>query len=183
MMTKHILFIVGSNRKGSFNQTAADFLAAEASKGAEVKFLDYSDVPFLSQDIEFPAPASVEAVRQDFKWADAIWLVTPEYNGLMPASLKNVLDWASRPVEQGVFGAPDFVKGKAVAVSGVAGASLASFARDNAVFLAQRMGMKVLENSVGLAVPGEAFVTGQFELNEEQKATLSKQVADFLAFI
>ena len=50
--------------------------------------------------------------------ADAVLIVTPEYNGSIPGALKNALDWGSRPRETAVF------RGKPVAVIG---ASTGSF--------------------------------------------------------
>ena len=39
--------------------------------------------------------------------ADALLLVTPEYNGTVPAVLSNAIDWLSRPFQAGaIFGAP-----------------------------------------------------------------------------
>ena len=121
-MNKKVLFVVGSLREKSFNRTVAEYISKRLEeKGIETSFLDYSKLPFMSQDVEFPAPIEVEKVRNDVKGADALWIVTPEYNGSVPGALKNFLDWISRPVVKGNFGAPEFVKGKLVAVSGVAG--------------------------------------------------------------
>ena len=55
---KKILFIIGSLRKESFNRQLA--LEAEKMIGsqADVTYLDYSDVPIINQDIEFPELAS-----------------------------------------------------------------------------------------------------------------------------
>lgn len=60
-----------------------------------VEFLNYRDVPLLEQDTEFPAPQSVKDVREQVGKADAVWVVSPEYNGSYPAVLKNLLDWLS----------------------------------------------------------------------------------------
>lgn len=60
---KKLLFIVGSLRAGSFNRVLADYAAHVVGDRAQVDYLDYSDVPFMDEDIEFPAPASVERVR------------------------------------------------------------------------------------------------------------------------
>ena len=61
---KKILFIIGSLRKNSFNRQLAA-VAEEMLKGkAEVSYLDYSKLPFINQDIEFPAPAEVTRVRK-----------------------------------------------------------------------------------------------------------------------
>ena len=74
---KKILFIVGSLRKDSFNRQ----LAQEAEKNlaglAEVTYLDYTDVPFINQDIEYPAPASVAKLRETVANADGLWISPP----------------------------------------------------------------------------------------------------------
>ena len=59
------------------------------------------DVPVFSQDIEFPAPEAVRRVRKAVADADALWIVSPEYNHGVPGGLKNlrrgaIADAASR---------------------------------------------------------------------------------------
>lgn len=44
-----------------------------------------------------PAPAEVEDLRAQISAADALLIVTPEYNAGPPGYLKNAIDWASRP--------------------------------------------------------------------------------------
>lgn len=67
---KNILFIVGSLRKDSFNRQ----LAAEAEKylagQASVTYLNYTNVLFINQDIEHPAPAAVTQLRETVAQAD-----------------------------------------------------------------------------------------------------------------
>lgn len=60
----NILFIVGSFRKGSFNGQVAKLAEGFIGDRATVSYLDYSDVPFINQDEEFPAPAAVARLRQ-----------------------------------------------------------------------------------------------------------------------
>ena len=134
----------------------------------------------MNQDIEFPTPSEVEKVRTDVKEANALWIVTPEYNGSVPGPLKNFLDWISRPVEKGNFGAPEFVKGKLVAISGAAGKSEASLVIGEITGLLTRMGLNLLEEKVGLVLPTEAFQIGIFNLSDEQKAKLDNEVKLFV---
>lgn len=180
-MSKKVLLIVGSLRERSFNRTVAEYILKKLEeKGVETVFLDYSKLPFINQDIEFPAPNEVNKIRNEVKNVDALWIVTPEYNGSVPGPLKNFLDWISRPVEKGNFGAPEFVKGKLVAVSGVAGRSEASLVIAEISGLLTRMGLNLLEEKVGLALPTEAFQTGIFNLSDEQKAKLDNEVKLFV---
>ena len=55
------------------------------------------------------------ALRAAAAEADAVLVVTPEYNGSIPAVLKNAIDWLSRPFGNGAL------KGKPLAVIGAAG--------------------------------------------------------------
>lgn len=180
-MLKNIAIINGSLRKESFNQIIVDYVKSTLeSKGYSVTQLDISNLPLMNQDIEFPAPAPVAAVRDEVKKADALWIVTPEYNGSVPAPLKNMLDWISRPVELGVFGAPDFVNGKLVAISGASGSSAASLVMNELKGLLGRMAMSPLDEMAGITLPMEAFQTGKLVLTDENKKLFDNQIEKFL---
>ena len=56
---KNILMIIGSLRRDSFNRQLADVVKSMVGERAEVKVLEYGDLPFLNQDMEFPAPEPV----------------------------------------------------------------------------------------------------------------------------
>ncbi|MDD7536882.1 MAG: NADPH-dependent FMN reductase, partial [Bullifex sp.] len=94
---KKILFIVGSARKGSFNRQLAGQAEKLLEGRAEVAYLDYSSIPLMDQDIEYPAPSEIERVRKACIEADALWFFTPEYNHSYPGAVKNLIDWLSRP--------------------------------------------------------------------------------------
>ncbi len=99
-----ILAIVGSLREGSLNRQLAEAAGKELSAvdpQAEFAILDWADVPLFNQDIEVPAPEPVSRVRREVLGADGIWVFTPEYNHFFPGTLKNLLDWLSRPVGAG----------------------------------------------------------------------------------
>lgn len=60
-MSKNILFINGSLRKKSFNQTLVDYIKSQLEKkGHRVEQLDFINLPLFNQDIEFPAPSEVK---------------------------------------------------------------------------------------------------------------------------
>lgn len=100
-----VLAIPGSLRRGSFN--AMLLRAADVRSPEHVVFEHYEglgDLPHFSEDLEGAlTPASVLELRDRLRAADAVLISTPEYNGAMPGSLKNALDWASRPPGESVF--------------------------------------------------------------------------------
>ena len=106
--------------------------------------------------------------------------MTPEHNGSVPGPLKNMLDWISRPVEPGVFGAPDFVNGKLVAISGASGNSAASLVMNELKGLLTRMAMNPLDKMAGITLPTEAFQTGELTLSAENKKLFDDQIEKFL---
>lgn len=180
-MNKTLLFIVGSLRTNSFNRQIANAAKDLIGERANVTFLEYADVPYMNQDIEFPAPESVERVRTAVQAADGIWIFTPEYNYQIPGALKNLLDWLSRPLEPGNYGAGTAVTGKAVTVSGAGGSSVTAGCRGHLDKLLEIMGMKVMtESETGVVLPVEAFQTGEFEISEDVKKQLSEQADAFL---
>lgn len=178
---KKVLMIVGSLRKNSFNMQLARYVEEMLAEKAQVSFMNYSELPFMNQDIEFPTPDSVAKARQAVMDADGIWIFSPEYNYQIPGVLKNLLDWLSRPLVQNDWERGSAVKGKVVTVSGVAGKSGASGARKNLGTLLEIMRMKLVEGSgTGISLDAEAFASGILNLSEENKALLQKQMEEFL---
>ncbi|MEP9352020.1 NADPH-dependent FMN reductase [Xanthobacter sp. KR7-65] len=100
--------LVGSVRKGSYNAALAGALADLAPEGVELEILpSIAQMPIYDGDIEaegFPAP--VTASGEKVSGADAIVIVTPEYNYSVPGGLKNALDWLSRLKPQPLKGKP-----------------------------------------------------------------------------
>lgn len=99
-----ILAFAGSTRVQSFNKR----LAAAAAKGAEdagaqVTLIDLRDfpLPLFDQDLEVAdgLPENAAALRALFLRHNALLIACPEYNGSLPAVLKNTLDWVSRKQE------------------------------------------------------------------------------------
>ncbi len=100
MQSPRIVAIVGSLRKESYNRQLA--LTAKEGLGDRAAFeiLEYADIPFMNQDIEYPAPEAVRRVRAAVREADGLWIFTPEYNHSYPGVLKNLIDWLSRPISK-----------------------------------------------------------------------------------
>ena len=106
-----ILALVGSLRADSVNRKIAELAAAVAPEGVTVtEFGGLGELPFYNEDLdpavgsEAPeAPAAVVALRAAAAEADAALVVTPEYNGSIPAVVKNAIDWLSRPFGNGAL--------------------------------------------------------------------------------
>jgi chromate reductase, NAD(P)H dehydrogenase (quinone) len=116
-----ILGIAGSLRKGSYNRGA--LLAAQqlAPDGARIDIFDLDGIPLFNQDEERTPPAKVVELKAKVRTADAILLVTPEYNYSVPGVLKNAIDWASRPYGDSAWhGKPVAIMGASAGVFGSA---------------------------------------------------------------
>lgn len=118
-----LLAFAGSLRSASFNRRLIPILADGArAAGAVVTLIDLRDyaLPIYDGDIEAAGmPAAVLALQQLLGEHDGLLISTPEYNGSMPALVKNTLDWISRPMADGRSGTLLF-KGK---VAGIVSAS------------------------------------------------------------
>ncbi len=108
-----ILGIAGSLREDSVNRALLRLAAESLPDGVElVVWEGLRDIPPYDEDIEGDGSLPVAGFRSAVLKADAIIISTPEYNGSIPGTLKNALDWGSRPAATNAF------RGKPVAVIG-----------------------------------------------------------------
>lgn len=107
-----ILGIAGSLRKGSFNRAALRAAQRLAPQGVTLETFELDGIPVYNQDEEQRPPARVTELKAKIRAANAILLVTPEYNYSIPGALKNAIDWASRPYGDSAW------NGKTVAIMG-----------------------------------------------------------------
>ncbi|MDC1295499.1 NAD(P)H-dependent oxidoreductase [Myxococcota bacterium] len=115
-----VLVLLGSLRAASFTRKLG--LAAEsvAPDGMTFDYTDGGDVPLYNQDLDGDEkPAAVTVLLNQVSNADGLLFVTPEFNYGIPASLKNMIDWASRPAfKSPLKGKPSLVMAQSVAPSG-----------------------------------------------------------------
>lgn len=104
-MSKNVLAISGSLRKGSFNTRLAKAIAKQAPAGTKVTVATLDGIPLYNGDVEAAdgIPAAVTALKEQILAADAIVLVTPEYNHGIPGVFKNAIDWLSRADKTAIF--------------------------------------------------------------------------------
>jgi len=105
----HIAIVSASIRKGRKSHRIAlffkDFLTKNHLATAGILDLLEYNFPLFDERLkfqEFPSPAVLDFAEK-IKSADGVIIVTPEYNGGYPASLKNVVDllyeeWHHKPV-------------------------------------------------------------------------------------
>jgi len=175
-MSVRILALVGSLRAGSHNRQLAEAAVKFAPEGAEVELFEgLADVPFYNEDIdvEGSVPAAAVKLREAAQAADAFLFFSPEYNGTMPAVLKNAIDWLSRPFGAGAF------NGKPVAVIGTAfGQYGGVWAQDDARKSVGIAGGKVIED-IKLSIPGS--VTRFAETHPADDTEVAAQLTEVVA--
>ncbi len=95
-----LLVFAASLRADSLNQKLVSLAARFAeSQGADVDFASMRDfdVPLYDGDIEKAGmPHGAEELRRRLLASDAFIISSPEYNGSMPGTIKNLIDWTSR---------------------------------------------------------------------------------------
>ena len=187
---KHILFIIGSLRKNSFNRQLASIAEDLLNDRYEISYLKFDDIPYMNQDLESlkdhmtTSQQAVFRVRQEILKADGIWIFTPEYNQSYPGLLKNLFDWLSRPMEVSNFANPTAVQGKKVTASGAGGKNKTAYCRAKLNDLLEYIKMDVMkEPQTGIALGMEAWVKGEFKLTEKQLNELKTQAEKFAEFI
>ena len=98
-----VLVICGSLRKGSYNAALARMLPALAPAGMSLRTApSFAKLPIYDHDIQTASgfPAEANAWADAIRSADALIIVSPEYNWSMPGGLKNAIDWVSRMKDQ-----------------------------------------------------------------------------------
>jgi chromate reductase len=116
-----ILGIVGSLRRGSYNRMALRAAQQLVPKDAVLETFDLDGIPGFNQDEEQHPPAKVAELKAKVRAADAILIVTPEYNYSVPGVLKNAIDWASRPYGDSAWSdKPVAIMGASVGAMGTA---------------------------------------------------------------
>lgn len=92
-----VLALSGSLRRKSFNTALLRAAISLAPPGMTITQGSFESFPLYNADIQaagFPEPVMVLA--QQIRAADAVLIVSPEYNYSIPGGLKNALDWISR---------------------------------------------------------------------------------------
>jgi len=101
----------------------ARFFQSRYAEKFSVELADIASLPFYNQDIEGNPPSIVADFKQKIADANAVLIVTPEYNWSVSGVLKNALDWLSR-VQRVVVGKPVLIAGVSPAMLGTVRAQM-----------------------------------------------------------
>ena len=182
-MSKPIIGLLsGSSRKASMNRKLVAAMAhIFTDKGADAQIIDLDDydMPIYNGDYEDAngVPQATQKLIKTLTACDGVFIATPEYNGCMPALLKNTIDWTSRVgLEQ--FTRPVYGIGSATPgpLSGI-------MALRQLHFILNRLGAHVVPTQLGVGQYGQAFDTdGRFK-NEATMARAEKLVDQMLQSI
>jgi chromate reductase len=111
-----VLGIAGSLRKGSYNRALLQAARELAPESMQIHIFDNTtleNIPAYNDDIRQKGePETVEILKKEILFADALLFAIPEYNASMSGVLKNAIDWASRPHDKSPL------EGKPVAMMG-----------------------------------------------------------------
>lgn len=172
-----ILAICGSLRRDSYN--AKLMRAAARSTPAGLELAEWSELraipPFSEDDETTPAP-EVIALRDAIAAADAVLVVTPEYNASLPGQLKNALDWASRPFPNNAL------RDKPVAVIGASPSpGGAARAQADARKVLGAIGARVLDGELRVARAYAQFDSDSALITAEHQMALDEILAALAA--
>ncbi len=121
-----VLGIAGSLRARSFNRMALAAACELAPEGMTIqRFERIGDIPLYDEDVkERGFPEAAAELRRAIAAADALLVVTPEYNYSVSGVLKNAIDWASRPPDTPLPGKPVAIMGASPSLMGTVRAQL-----------------------------------------------------------
>jgi len=149
-----VLGISGSLRRDSHNSTLLRAAAELMPPSVELEIFDGLKAvePYDEDDDRGAGPEGARRLRDAIAQADAVLIVTPEYNSSIPGQLKNAIDWASRPLrENALWGKPVAVVGASTGMFG------AVWAQAEARKAAATSGARVIETELPVGHAAEVF--------------------------
>lgn len=140
----------GSLRTGSWNTKLLDLaVPVLRAKGVEVDVWNFraANVPIYDPDTsDSNYPPALTDAKERIRAADGVLMVSPEYNNSMPGSLKNLIDFLSRPPREQPF------RGKLVAHLGATPGGFGTL-------YSQAVGRQVMNALGAWSLPGHYVVS------------------------
>lgn len=101
--TYEVGYFIGSLSAKSINRRLAKALIRLAPRSMRFTEIPIGNLPLYNRDLDDDYPAPATELKDAIAAVDAVLFVTPEYNRDIPGTLKNAIDWASRPYGQNSF--------------------------------------------------------------------------------
>ncbi len=165
----NIAVIVGSLRAGSINRKFAHALEKLGTDKFAFNHVRVDDLPLYNEDLWETPPESVLRLKADIERADAVLLITPEYNRAPTPIIINALAWASRPKGKNSWA------GKPASVIGTSGGGIGT-----AVAQSQLRSVAVIMGMVVMGQPEVYFQTKPDLIDAEHTVT-DEKTRTFLA--
>jgi chromate reductase len=151
-----VLGISGSLRRDSHNTELLRAAAGLLPPEAELELWEdlKSVPPYDADDDHGPEswPESLRSLGDAIAAADVVLFATPEYNHSIPGTLKNALDWLSRPLARSPL------RGKPVAVVGAStGLFGAVWAQAELRKVLSAIGARVVDRELPVGLAADAF--------------------------
>lgn len=169
-----LMIVVGSVRPGRIGLPIAEWVRARAdARGIEVDFVDLVDLalPWLDEPghprlRKYTRPHTI-AWSERVDAADAVLLVTPEYNHSFSPALKNAIDFLNREWWRKPVGF--------VSYGGVSGGTRGVVALAEVV---ATLGMVRVGANVEINFAGRSIADGVYSPGEKEAALLEKQLTE-----
>ncbi len=167
-----ILAFAGSLRRASLNKRVLKTAIRGAElAGAEVTYIDLRDYPMPVYDSDDHEAYGFDenALRLQGLLAqhDGLLIASPEYNGSLPAALKNAIDWASRQSDR--YERSKIFRGKVAAMMTASPGSLGgvrSLAHLRGVLTS--VGVHVLPQELAVTFAEDKFEGSSWEMTDEK---------------
>jgi chromate reductase len=172
----HVLGVVGSLRKGSYNKALMRAAIESAPEYMEIEVFDIAGIPPFNQDKEHDPPQIVKAFKAKIRAADAILIASPEYNYSIPGVLKNAIDAASRPHGDNAFDSKP-VAIMSASTGRIGGARMQYHLRQSFVFL----NMHPLNSPEIMLANASENIDKKGNVTNEQTRQLVRQLLEDLA--
>lgn len=186
----NLLVIPGSSREGSYNFALARVAVAIAqAEGADARLLDLRtlQLPVYDGDLEKAegVPATTSELAAAIAAADAVLVVTPEYNGFPTPLVINAFDWLSRaPASATLPAGLQITAGKAAGLLSASPGPLGGLRSMNFLrqYLQMAFGMIVHPRQFALSRASEAFDDAGGLKDEKARQSVEGVVHALLAF-
>jgi chromate reductase len=177
-----IVGIAGSWRRGSYNAALLRASRDLMPEGSKLEIAAIRDIPLYNGDLEAEVgtPDPVTELKDSIASAHGVLIATPEYNRSIPGTLKNAIDWTSRPVRD----IPRVWGGRPVAIIGASpGSGGTRMAQAAWLPVFRRLNAQMFTSlAIQLSEAGKLFDGDGVLADERTRADLTSFLAHFTEF-